>query len=56
MAVLPFETLGPDQNEAFLASGFRDEIAAALAHLSALNVVGFEGARAYAPGHRELTG
>ncbi len=54
VAVLPFENLGPNKAETFFTASLRDEITLGLARIEQLKVVGYESARFYPPGQRDL--
>ena len=54
IAVLPFENLSSDKADTFFTVGVQDEIAADLARIAALKVIGSESTRSYPPGGRDL--
>ncbi len=55
VAVLPFQNLSPDSEDAFFTVGIQDEIAAALSRLADLKTIGSDSTRSYLPGmHRDL--
>lgn len=54
VAVLPFENFSPDKADAFFTVGVQDEIAADLARIGALKVVGSASTRSYPPEGRNL--
>jgi serine/threonine protein kinase/tetratricopeptide (TPR) repeat protein len=51
IAVLPFENLSPDSDEAFFTVGMQEEITAELARLAGMKVIGAQSTRSYLPGH-----
>jgi TolB-like protein/tRNA A-37 threonylcarbamoyl transferase component Bud32/Tfp pilus assembly protein PilF len=51
IAVLPFENLSPDSEEAFFTVGMQEEITAELARLAGMKVIGAQSTRSYLPGH-----
>ncbi|MBE7157291.1 MAG: protein kinase [Rhodospirillales bacterium] len=54
VAVLPFENLSPEAADAFFTAGVQDQIAADLAHVASLKVVGSDSTRLYPPKDRDL--
>jgi serine/threonine protein kinase len=50
IAVLPFENLSPNTEDAFFTVGMQDEITADLARLSEMKVIGAQSTRSYLPG------
>ena len=54
IAVLPFENLSPNPDDAFFTKGMQDEITADLAHVSALKVIGPDSTRGNPPGKRDF--
>ena len=54
LAVLPFENLSVDPADAFFTTGVQDEIAADLAHVASLKVIGPDSTRPYPPMGRDL--
>jgi serine/threonine protein kinase/Flp pilus assembly protein TadD len=50
IAVLPFENLSPDSDEAFFTIGMQEEITAELAQLAGMKVIGAQSTRSYPPG------
>lgn len=50
LAVLPFENLSPDTEDAFFALGMQDELTAHLARLAGTKVIGAQSTRSYPPG------
>lgn len=54
LAVLPFENLSPDTEDAFFTVGMQNEIAAELSQLADLKTIGPQSTRSYLPGHRDL--
>jgi serine/threonine-protein kinase len=50
IAVLPFENLSPNTEDAFFTAGMQDELTAGLARLANLKVIGPESTRSYLPG------
>jgi serine/threonine protein kinase/Flp pilus assembly protein TadD len=50
IAVLPFENLSPNGEDAYFTVGIQDEITSDLASLAGLKVVGSQSTRSYAPG------
>ncbi len=54
VAVLPFENTSRDPDGAFFGASIQREIAAGLAQVSRLKVIGQDSVRAYLPGKRDL--
>ena len=54
IAVLTFENLSPNPDDAFFTTGVQDEINANLAHIAALKVIGPDSTRGYPPGQRDF--
>ncbi len=54
VAVLPFENLNPEAADAFFTTGMQDRIAAELARVASLKVIGADGTRHYQPEDRDL--
>ena len=54
IAVLPFENLSPDLADTFFTVGMQDEIAADLARVRNLRVIGSDSTRSYPPAGRDL--
>ncbi len=54
IAVLPFENLSASPNDAFFATGMQDEIAADLARVASLKVIGPDSTRGYPVGKRDF--
>ncbi len=54
VAVLPFENLSPDADDAFFAVGMQEEIITQLSKLRALNVIARTSMLAYADGERSV--
>lgn len=54
LAVLPFENLSPNPDDAFFTRGMQDEISTDLAHVGALKVIGPDSTRPYPPGPRDF--
>src|SRR5215472_616363 len=50
IAVLPFENLTSNGEDAYFAVGMQDEITSDLAHLAAMKVIGSQSTRSYLPG------
>jgi serine/threonine protein kinase/tetratricopeptide (TPR) repeat protein len=50
IAVLPFENLSPNTEDAFFTVGMQDEITADLARLAEMKVIGAQSTRSYLPG------
>jgi serine/threonine protein kinase/tetratricopeptide (TPR) repeat protein len=50
IAVLPFENLSPDEEDAFFTIGMQDELTTQLAHLAGIKVIGAQSTRSFAPG------
>jgi serine/threonine protein kinase/Flp pilus assembly protein TadD len=50
IAVLPFDNLSPGTEEAFFTVGMQDEVAADLARLADMTVIGTQSTRSYSPG------
>ena len=49
VAVLPFESLSPDQSDAYFATGVQDEIISDLSHVADLRVISRTSVLSYAP-------
>lgn len=54
IAVLPFENLSPNTEDAFFTVGMQEEIASDLARISALKVIGPASTRFYSPTNRNF--
>ncbi len=54
IAVLPFENLSPDKNDAFFTAGVQDEITADLAKVAALKVISSDSTHPYPSENRDL--
>ena len=54
LAVLPFENLSPDPADTFFTVGMQDEIAADLARVRSLRIIGSDSTRSYPPAGRDL--
>ena len=53
IAVLPFENLSPDEENAFFTTGVQDEIIADLVHIASLKVIGPDSTCSYSPEERD---
>jgi serine/threonine-protein kinase len=51
IAVLPFENLSPESEEAFFTVGMQDEITSELGRLAGMKVIGAQSTRSYLPGN-----
>ena len=57
IAVLPFENLSPNGEDAYFTLGMQDEITSDLARLAGMKVIGSQSTRSYLPGkNRDLRG
>ena len=54
LAVLPFENLSPNPDDAFYTTGVQDEVTVDLARVAALKVIGPDSAGKYPPGQRDF--